>query len=95
MQKVFLGFLLAPALALANPVVVDKSVVCTPVELMLTELSLKYKETAIWIGDKDKSQYVLSLNPETTTWSLVEFNDKIACLIDAGVGSQIRLPKTK
>jgi hypothetical protein len=95
MKKLILSLLFFPIFAAAEVVEVDKPVICTPVELMLTEISSKYKESAVWIGRKQQSQYVLAINTETTTWSLIEFNDRIACLIDAGVGSQIRLPKTK
>jgi hypothetical protein len=86
---------LVPSIAFAEVVTVDKPVVCGSVELILTEISSKYKESAVWIGNKDRSRYALALNPETNTWSLIEYNDKIACLIDAGIGSQIRFPEQK
>jgi hypothetical protein len=95
MKNILFALLLLPALVNAEAVRVDKTVVCTKLETMLTEISVKYKESAVWIGNKEKSQYVLAMNPTTTTWSLIEYDDKIACLIDTGVGSQIRIPGQK
>lgn len=92
MRKFLLGVLLLPALALAEPVKVEKEVVCDATKEMLPFFVKKYGETPLWMGDADGSSIVLLANAATQTWSVVQFNKDVACLIDSGKGFKFKLP---
>lgn len=94
MKKLLLGVLLLPALALAEPVKVEKEVVCDKTADVFTFFLEKYKETPQWLGQSDttRSQIVIMSNAETQTWTLIQFNEKIACIIETGQGIKFKLP---
>lgn len=90
MRKFLLGVLLLPALAHAQPVTVEKPVQCEKTETIINGLlSSDYKEQPIWVGKDEKSRYSVFANPKTGSWTLIQFNDKIACMLGAGEGSKI------
>jgi hypothetical protein len=95
MRKFLLGVLLLPALAFsAEPVEVNKTVVCDSARDMIPFFGKKYQETPLWIGEMKDSTVTLLVNVETQTWSMVQFNieQDIACLIDSGTGFKFKLP---
>jgi hypothetical protein len=96
MRNIIFSVLLLPALAWAQePVIVDKKVVCTYTRIVLDTLTEDYAEQPIWIGNTSDSKYSLFTNKKGG-WTIIQFNDKIACVIGAGESSrQIFLgPKT-
>ena len=46
----------------------------------------EYRETILMVFDQDSfpNKIVLTVNPATKTWSLVEYNTEIACLLGSG-----------
>jgi len=94
MKKFALIAVLFAGSALANDSVFEmhKVMSCDKTKLVFDLLRKEYQETPIWGGEKEKSKYVLTVNTSTTTWSLVEFNNDVACLVDAGVGFQTNMP---
>lgn len=89
MHKFILGVLLLPALAYAQPVTVEKPVVCEKTELVIEGLQKgDYKEQPIWIGIDQSSRYSLFANEKSKTWTLIQFNETIACIIGTGEGSR-------
>jgi hypothetical protein len=93
MRKFLLGVLLLPALASAEPVKVDKSVVCDKATIMLPYIKEKYDEEPIWFGDDGVSQFTITANQKTQTWSMLQFSIEkdISCLIDSGTGFKFKL----
>lgn len=94
MKTLLLSVLLLPALALAEPVKVEKTVVCDEADKMLSYFETNYSEKPLWIGKYDDNNAVILVNPDTQTWSMVQFNvkDNIACLIEAGKGFKFKVP---
>jgi hypothetical protein len=89
MRKFLLGVLLLPALAYAQPVTVEKPVVCEATEKVIESLQKgQYKENPTWIGYDDKSKYALFSNEKTKTWTIIQFNETIACIIGVGEGGK-------
>lgn len=85
MRKFLLGVLLLPALAYAQPVTVEKPVVCSDLKTIIETVSgSKWQEEPVWSGRDDTSRYVLTVNQKTKTWTMIQFNDKIACIIGIG-----------
>lgn len=94
MRKFLLGVLLLPAVALAQPVTVDKPVVCDTTERVMQELRGTYGEQPIWLGHLEKSRVGLLINPTTQSWTIVQFTDKTACILEAGQGFQTARSKS-
>lgn len=90
MRSFLLGVLLLPAVAFAQPVTVDKSVPCDKVERVIEELTKKHGEQPVWVGQAQDSRVTVLVNPQTQSWSVVQFNDKVACVLEVGEGFQLR-----
>lgn len=90
MRSFLLGVLLLPAVAIAQPVTVDKSVVCDKVEAVIEVLTKKYDEQPVWFGTAKDSKVGVLVNPKTSSWTVVQFNDKLACVLETGEGFQLR-----
>ncbi len=86
MHKFLLGILLLPAFAFAEPVIVEKPLVCDKATTVLLTLSTEYKEEPIWFGKTEEFIVVMLLNKKTKTWSLVQYNSIIACVLETGKG---------
>jgi hypothetical protein len=89
MKNLIFGVLFLPALVVAQqqgPVRVEKPVICDHTEAVLETIINEWKERPIWGSMKEDSRILLTANPETQTWSLLQFDDKYACLIEAGQG---------
>lgn len=92
MRKFLLGVLLLPALAFPEPVKVDKEVICDKATEMLSYFSSRFGELPLWLGDTAGSNVVVLANPETKTWTILQFNADIACYIESGKGFKFKLP---
>jgi len=89
MHKFILGVLLLPALAHAQPVTVEKPVVCDKIKTVFETLTGNgYDEQPFWTGTGESSRYIMLVNQTTKTWSLVQFNNDIACILGAGNNHQ-------
>jgi hypothetical protein len=89
MRKFLLGVLLLPAFVVAQPVTVEKPIICEETGKVINALQQgQYKENPSWIGYDDKSRYALFVNEKTQTWTIIQFNDTIACIIGNGEGSR-------
>lgn len=78
-----------------QPFTVEKPVFCTNVKTMVEMLSGEdYQEEPIWIGKDEKSKYVLMTNTKLKTWTIVQFNDQIACILGTGTHGNVIKPKS-
>jgi len=85
MRNLILGVLLLPALAYAQPVTVEKPIVCDTPKIVIETLTGKqYEEQPFWIGADNNSRYVMLVNEKTSTWSFVQLNENIACVLGTG-----------
>jgi len=85
------ALLMAPALGLAQttapapePIYTVKEVTCGSTPQLLEYIQSKFKEQPLWFGRDAVTSYVLMVNAETREWTLVQFNDEIACIIGVG-----------
>ena len=79
--------LLASSAVLAAPFEVKKPLVCDNTETLLKVLSSSnYQEKPIWLGASDEKlvNYSLWVNASTKNWTIVQFNNDIACIIGTG-----------
>jgi len=63
---------------------IDKPVTCSDVKTVIEALSEKYNENPFWVGKSTDSKFILMVNLKTSTWSMVEYNDEIACIVGTG-----------
>jgi hypothetical protein len=84
--------LLIPAAHAQEPVKVEKTIVCAGTEQILNNLTKNYKEVPLWGGHLPKSNVAVFVNAETKTWTLVQWNESAACIIDTGTGYVLNWP---
>jgi hypothetical protein len=94
MRKFLSGVLLLPALVMAEPMEANKTIVCDDASKMLPLIAKQYGETSMWVGTDDNSKFTITVNTETQTWSIIQFNieKNIACLVDSGKGFKFKIP---
>jgi hypothetical protein len=89
-KKIGLGLVLTGAV-FAQSVTMQKSVECAETETVFRGLiGSDYKEKPIWLGIEsgaNVSKYSLFVNEETKSWTLIQFNEKISCVIGTGENS--------
>jgi hypothetical protein len=86
-----LPVMLVLGLAVAQSVTVQKPIECADTATLLRGLSgSEYKEKPIWLGidpSSTVSKYSLFVNEETKSWTLIQFDEKIACVLGTGEAS--------
>ena len=83
--------MLVLGIAVAQSVTVQKPVDCADTQTLFQGLlGSNYKERPIWLGVETGatlSKYSLFVNEQTMTWTLIQFDDKIACVLGTGENS--------
>ena len=96
MHKLAMAFLLGLTsfVVHAQVVQVEKPVVCSNLKTIVETISQDYQEQPTWRGNDSSSKYIMFANSKTGTWTLIQYNDNIACVIGSGEnGRQIFLGK--
>ena len=92
MRMLALAFLFCLTGSVANAqssVQLDKTVTCSTIKAVVEQLSGIYKEEPHWTGVSPYSKYIMFVNPNTQAWTLVEYNDTVACIIGTGERSTL------
>jgi len=79
--------ILVSSSVLAAPFEVKKPIICDNTEVLLKLLSsTNYQEKPVWLGASDEKlvNYSLWVNASTKNWTLVQFNNDIACILGTG-----------
>ena len=90
MKYLLLFVLVVVGLAAAQSLTVQKPVECADTETLFRGLiGSDYKERPIWWGIEPAtvSRYSLFVNEQTKTWTLIQFDEKIACVLGTGEAS--------
>ena len=94
MRKMIIALLLVSGLANAAAFKSEKPVVCGGIDEILESLQGDpYSEKPVWMGKdiKDRTSYILLANFKTGTWTMIEMNDSVACVLGAGTGHTLVL----
>lgn len=86
MKKLFLMILFSSSVW-ADPITIEKPVICDRNETIFKALAGKnYQEKPVWLGASDEKlvNYSLWVNASTKTWTIVQFNSDIACILGTG-----------
>jgi len=84
--------LLSPLLASAEPIQINKPVTCENTLLIFQALVEQAGEKPIWVGKGDgvdTSRTVILANEKTKSWTIVQFDKNMACVLGSGVSSQV------
>jgi len=91
MKYLLLLALLVGGLALTQAVTVQKSLTCAgTAEVVSALIGSDYREKPIWLGvetNTPPSRYSLFVNEQTKTWTLIQFDDTVACVLGTGEAS--------
>ena len=88
MKKLLVSVILLPVLAVAQgPVIVEKPVVCEKVEIILNSLTKEFSEKPVWLGESSDSKYSVFVDKKGS-WTIIQFTDRIACILGAGETSK-------
>jgi hypothetical protein len=74
---------------IAQPMTTKKEVYCDKTDKLLLILQDEdYQETPIWFGKGEGKtpNYSLLVNQKTKSWTMIQFNNDIACVIGTGEG---------
>ena len=98
MKLISLAFLLgltsSVVYAKDEPFVIEKPIVCsTPKEVIESLTGPKYREEPLWGGTDDADRYVITVNKQSKTWTLIQFNKDIACILGSGENYHLILLK--
>jgi hypothetical protein len=77
--------------------VVTTDILCTKTPLALESLKQAYGEELIVLGDSTQEQGVKTgvfINLETGTYTILDFNKDVACVLAVGKNVTLRVPKT-
>lgn len=71
----------------------NKPVLCASLKDVFEIIVNEFKEKPIWIGVSDhKHNFVLMMNDETKSWTLLETNSERACVLGVGAISGFNRP---
>ena len=90
MRTFFSGLLLLVTTAVtAEPRTLNKPVTCDATATVLRTIVEDFKETPQWRGSNPEqgTSTVLTVNPRTGAWTLIEFTAITACVIGVGENS--------
>ena len=93
MKKLIMISLLFANGAIAEPFASEKPVWCEDYKYVLESLISRYNEKPVWIGKdlKNSNTYILTTNEKEGTWTYIETDGKVACVLGAGTDSNLAL----
>ena len=83
---VALLFCLISSIAHAQEIVdLQKSLKCSDAQVVMNYFVDTHKETPVWVGKSVHNTHItLLVNKETRSWTMIEYDTKIACVLGAG-----------
>ena len=89
--SIFLMLSLLTTLAQSEPRAVNKKVICDNTSTLMDSLvNGEYSEKPVWSGvdSETNTTYGVLMNSKTGTWTIVQFDDRMACVL--GVGEEAK-----
>ena len=88
MQKLIMAFLfcLISSIAHAQEIVdLNKAMKCSEPQKVMNYFVDMHKETPVWVGKTVHNSHItLLMNRETRSWTMIEYDDRLACVLGAG-----------
>jgi hypothetical protein len=78
------------ALAQSTSFKIEKTLVCDDTKKIVNELmNGDYKEMPVWGGSEEKTKFMLLVNKESGTWTLIQFTPGVGCVLGVGDESKV------
>ena len=88
MQKIIMTFIFFLTISIANAQEITnltKPMKCSEPQTVMNFFVEKHKEAPIWVGKSIHNSYItLLMNKETGSWTVIEYDDNVACVLGAG-----------
>ena len=88
MHKTVMAFLFCFISSIANAqeiIDLTKAMKCSDPQKVMNFFVDIHKETPIWVGKTVHNSYItLLMNKETRSWTMIEYDAKLACVLGAG-----------
>ena len=88
MHKIAMAFLfcLISSIAHAQEIIdLQKPLKCSDAQVVMNYFVDTHKETPIWVGKSVHNTHItLLMNKETRSWTVIEYDVRIACVLGAG-----------
>jgi len=88
MQKLIMAFLFCLTSSIANAqevIELTKGMKCSNAEFLMNYFVTEHKEKPIWVGKTAfNTNITLLVNKEKRTWTMIEYDARIACVIGTG-----------
>jgi hypothetical protein len=90
---ILIGVVLSSA---AEPTEISRTVPCDNPKIVFGQLLRDYGEAPQWVGQSGTDVFVaLVVNSQKKTWSLVEYNSTLACVLTVGVSLNSQSAESK
>ena len=79
-------FCLISSIAHAQEIIdLQKSLKCSDAQVVMNYFVDTHKETPVWVGKSVHNTHItLLVNKETRSWTMIEYDTRIACVLGAG-----------
>jgi len=90
MRNLAVAFLLGLTILVAHAQIfsVDKPILCSDLKTVIEVASGEYQEQPTWRGSDSTGKFIMMSNSKTGTWTFIQYNDKIACVLGTGQNSK-------
>ena len=84
--SVALLFCLTSLIAHAQQIVdMQKQIKCSDAQSVMSYFSINYQEAPLWVGKTNTGTHItLLVNKETRSWTMIEYDASMACVLGAG-----------
>jgi hypothetical protein len=84
--SVALLFCLISSIAHAQEIIdLQKSLKCSDAQVVMNYFVDTHKETPVWVGKSVHNTHItLLVNRETRSWTMIEYDSRLACVLGAG-----------
>ena len=88
MPKLAMAFLfcLTSSIAHAQEIIdLQKPLKCSDAQVVMNYFVDTHKETPVWVGKSVHNTHItLLMNRETRSWTMIEYDSRLACVLGAG-----------
>ena len=73
--------------------VMNKKVTCGETKFILNLIAEEFQEKVVFSGPspEEKSVYLVLMNSKTGTWTVLQGNEKVTCVIGVGEGGKVNI----
>ena len=79
-------FCLISSIAHAQQIIdLNKAMKCSDAQVVMNYFVDTHKETPVWVGKSVHNTHItLLVNKETRSWTMIEYDTRLACVLGAG-----------